>query len=151
MRKLIGKMIEWFLGYSHTVKIVGREPTQTYKGDAGYDLYCSQDTTIPPHTSVNVPSDLFVQSDDPLWFNLVARSSTMRKRGLQVVEAVIDNDYTGELFACVYNPSDEEKHILIGERVVQIVPMRLIKCRFKQVKVLSPRARGDGGFGSTGK
>lgn len=155
MRKLIGKIIEWFLDYPHEVFYTddgnGHVPDHKYDGDAGYDLYCSADTVIPPHTNVNVPSGVCVQSKTRLWFELKARSSTMRKKGLQVIDAVIDNDYTGEMFSCVYNPSDEEKIVEKGDRVVQIVPMRLIKCQFKKVDKLEDRARGSNGFGSTGK
>ena len=75
----------------------------------------------------------------------------MRKKGLQVVSAVIDNDYTGEMFAGVYNPSDEEKTVEKGDRVVQIVPHRLLRCKFKYVEKLDDRSRGSNGFGSTGK
>lgn len=155
MRRLIGKLIEWFLDYPHTVKFTddgsGRKPDHKYMGDAGYDLYCSRTTKIAPHSNINVPSGVCIQSDDRLWFELMPRSSTMRMKGLQVVEAVIDNDYTGEMFACVYNPSDEEKTVEAGDRIVQIVPHRLLRCEFRQVKQLNERTRGSNGFGSTGK
>lgn len=155
MRKLIGKMLEWFLDYPHTVKFtnngLGRTPDHKYIGDAGYDLYCSCDTKIPPHSNINVPSGVCIQSDDRLWFELMPRSSTMRVKGLHVIEAVIDNDYTGEMFASVYNPSDEEKIVCKGDRIVQIVPHRLLRCKFKQVEKLDERTRGNNGFGSTGK
>ena len=155
MRKLIGRVLEWFLGYPHEVKftkeVAGHIPDHKYRGDAGYDLYCSRDTIIPPHENVNVPSGVCVQSDDRLWFELLPRSSTMRVRGLQVVSAVIDNDYTGEMFACVYNPSDESKEIKMGERLAQIIPHRLVECRFKHVIRLDERERGSKGFGSSGK
>lgn len=155
MRKLIGKIIEWFLDYPHTVLFTndgsGKMPDHTYDGDAGYDLYCSCDIIIPAHSNVNVPSGICIQSNDRLWFELKARSSTMRKKGLQVIDAVIDNDYTGKMFACVYNPSDEDKLVLAGDRLVQVVPMRLIRCNFKLVDNLKERSRGSNGFGSTGR
>lgn len=155
MRKLIGKMIEWFLDYPHIVKFtndgLGHVPDHKYAGDAGYDLYCSRTTKIAPHSNINVPSGVCIQSDDRLWFELMPRSSTMRVKGLHVIEAVIDNDYTGEMFACVYNPSDEEKIVEKGDRIVQIVPHRLLRCKFKYVEKLGDRTRGSNGFGSTGK
>lgn len=155
MRKLIGKVIEWFLDYPHVVKFTndgsGKKPYHKYAGDAGYDLYCSRTTKIAPHSNINVPSGIRIQSDDRLWFELMPRSSTMREKGLHVIEAVIDNDYTGEMFACVYNPSDVEKIVEAGDRVVQIVPHRLLRCKFKYVEKLGDRARGSNGFGSTGK
>lgn len=155
MRRLIGRVLEWFLDYPHEVKftkeVSGHIPDHKYDGDAGYDLYCSKDTMIPPHTCANVPSGVCIQSDDRLWFEILPRSSTMRVRGLQAISAVIDNDYTGEMFACVYNPLDEPAEIKAGERVVQIVPHRLLKCKFKHVIRLDKRERGNKGFGSSGK
>lgn len=155
MRRLIGRLIEWFLDYPHVVKFtndgLGQTPDHKYDGDAGYDLYCSRTTRIAPHTNVNIPSGVCIQSDDRLWFELMPRSSTMRKKGLQVISAVIDNDYTGEMFSCVYNPSDKWKVVKRGDRVTQVVPHRLLKCKFELVEKLDERARGDKGFGSTGK
>ena len=55
------------------------------------------------------------------------------------------------MFACVYNPSDEEKIVEKGDRIVQIVPHRLLRCKFKYVEKLDSRTRGANGFGSTGK
>lgn len=155
MRRLIGRLIEWFLDYPHVVKFtsdgLGQTPDHKYDGDAGYDLYCSRTTRVAPHTNVNIPSGVCIQSDDRLWFELMPRSSTMRKKGLQVISAVIDNDYTGEMFSCVYNPSDKWKVVKRGDRVTQVVPHRLLKCKFELVEKLDERARGDKGFGSTGK
>lgn len=154
MRKFIGRIIEWFLHYDHEV-IVKEDwkkpklPFRSYKGDAGYDLFCSKKTTIKAGGSALIPSGISIDPKERIWFHLGPRSSTFRNLGLEVVTAVIDNDYRGELFAQVINPSNEDVTVHRGSRIVQIIPHRLIPIRFKHGE-LSESPRAEKGFGSSG-
>lgn len=154
VRKAIGRTLEWFLSYDHDV-VVSLSPGATlpwhkYDGDAGYDLYCSEDVGIRPHSTADVPSGVFIDPKDRVWFEIMARSSTLRVKGLEVVDAVIDRDYRGEMKAVVHNPTGEQVWVRAGERVVQVVPHRLIPVLFVEGR-LSESPRGLNGFGSTGK
>lgn len=155
MRKLLGKFIEWLLCYNHVVYFSRDDehcklPYKSYSGDAGSDLFCSRRTTVPARGSALVPSGLRVDAQSMIWFELGARSSTFRKLGLEVVVAVIDKDFRGELFAQVINPGNEDVVVERGHRVVQIIPHRLIPVRFIEGK-LSESSRGESGFGSSGR
>lgn len=154
MRKLIGRMLEWFLHYEHEIVFEADEmafgvPFRKHSGDAGYDLYCSKITYIEAGSAELVPSGIYVDPKSQIWFEMKARSSTMAKKGLAVTDAVIDRDYRGELFSIVHNPGTRRVAIERGERVVQMVPHPLINCKFTLGKV-RPSERGVNGFGSSG-
>lgn len=152
MRRLIGRIIEWFLSYKHLVIVEGVRPLpkHSYKDDAGFDLFTSSTTLIPAHKVVEVPADICIESKSRLWFEIKARSSTFRRYGLEVQDAVIDRGYRGKMFAIVYNSKDEDVVVQENERICQIVPHHLIACRFERGQV-SRSARGQAGFGSSGR
>lgn len=154
LRRAVGRAIEWFLSYEHEVVVSLSDgammPGHKYPGDAGYDLYCKGDVGIPAGTTVEVPSGVFMDPRERVWFELKARSSTLKVKGLEVVDAVIDRDFRGEMMAVVHNPTGAHKFVRNGERVVQIVPHRLIPVRFRRGE-LGGSPRGSNGFGSTGR
>lgn len=124
-------------------------PFRKYDGDAGYDLFAARDVAICPGQAVDVPAGVRIDPRERLWFEIKARSSTLKKRGLEVVDAVIDRDYRGDLLAVVRNPTGSTVFIKAGERIVQVIPHRLIPVRFVYGE-LSSSPRGTQGFGSTG-
>lgn len=150
MRRFIGRILEWFLMYPHTVRYEGDIPTQAYKHDAGFDLRVAKDIALRPRAVYEIPTDLRVDPEVPVWFEIKSRSSTFKKRNLQVQDAVIDNGFRGDLFAIGYNPNGHEVHLKKGERIAQIIPHRIIPITFKQDS-LSKSDRGQGGFGSSGR
>jgi dUTP pyrophosphatase len=128
----------------------GKAPTRAHQGDAGWDLYVSQDTFILPGTLADVHTDLYVALPPGYWAHLLSRSSTSRRYGLQVVPAVIDNGYRGELFVAVWNMSPETVKVSRHQRLAQIVPHKLAAVTWEPVTFLPDSERGTGGFGSSG-
>lgn len=127
------------------------EPTKSYPGDAGFDLYVSEATYVPFREFVDVPLGISVEMPPGVWAMLTGRSSTLRKRHLLVTQGIIDNGYRGELFAGVQNMGREGARIAVGERIAQLIPFRLEGALTPvQVRELSPSDRGTAGFGSTG-
>jgi dUTP pyrophosphatase len=76
------------------------------------------------------------------------RSGNGRK-GLYVVHGTIDEDYRGEVSACVW--SILPRFVKPGERIAQIAVRHIPKIFFEPCKTLSETVRGAGGFGSTGR
>lgn len=152
MRKTIGKIIEWFIGYEHTVVVEmdSEFPVSAYEGDAGYDMIVSKDIVIRSRQIMNIPTNLRIDPKENIWFEIKSRSSTFAKRHLEVQDAVIDRGYRGDLYAIAFNPNGHEVHLVRGERIAQIIPHRLIPVRFERGK-LSRSTRGSGGFGSSGR
>ena len=63
----------------------------------------------------------------------------------------IDEDYRGEVCIGLVNLSNEEYTIQPDERVAQMVIAKYEQAKIEVVTELSDTARGEGGFGSTGK
>jgi deoxyuridine 5'-triphosphate nucleotidohydrolase len=154
LRKSLGRALEWLLSYDHEVVVSlgpgAQMPFRKYDGDAGYDLHADREVIIPPGCTADVTSGVRVDMRDRVWLEIKARSSTLKVRGLEVVDAVIDRDYRGEMMAVVHNPTGQYKKVLAGDRLVQVVPHRLVPLSFR-AGPLSPSPRGSNGFGSTGE
>lgn len=155
MRRFIGRMIEWFLRYDRVVEIQMDEeaklPHRKYDTDGGYDLYVSEAATVPPKSVMNIASGVKLAPKSPIWFEIKKRSSTFHKKGLEVIDAVIDNGFRGELYCVVFNPGDMPVEIEKHTRVCQIIPHLVYPVKFHKVEVLSDSDREDQGFGSTGE
>ena len=63
---------------------------------------------------------------------------------------VCDSDYRGEYIVAIHNDTNEEKIIVTGDRIAQMVLMPYIPMTFLESDELSDSTRGDSGFGSTG-
>lgn len=133
-----------------------RDPDQPRKlrhahaGDAGFDLPVLGRHIVHPFSFTDIHSGIRLGLPTGVWARIVGRSSTIRKRGLMVVEGVIDNGYVGPLFTGVYNITDKPVIIEDGEHIAQVIPMPLTTPRFVAVQELRPTERGDKGFGSSG-
>ena len=63
----------------------------------------------------------------------------------------IDEDYRGEVCVGLVNVSNEAYTIQPDERIAQMVITKYEQAKIEVVTELSETARGEGGFGSTGK
>lgn len=137
-----------------TIKVLGegRLPVQAHKGDAGFDLFCSESVWVPPGEVMEIACGIDVQPPEGHWLFLVGRSSTF-DRGLVVNPTVIDSGYRGRLSVLVRNVGDEPVRVETGERLAQVVPIGLVSdtIRVERVESLDPSERGSNGFGSTGR
>lgn len=127
-------------------------PRRGYEGDAGFDLVVAEATTVSYGGTVDVPMGVRVEMPEGMWGLLTGRSSTLRNRGLLVNTSIIDNGYRGDLFALVRNMTEGKVEIEKGERIAQLIPMRLEAPSMELLRVdeLSDSDRGVLSFGSTG-
>lgn len=131
-------------------------PKRATGGSAGLDLYaCIKESIfLKPgeraliHTgiAVGLPSRDFVAL-------IFARSGLAIKHGITLSNSVgvIDSDYRGEICVGLCNLGNEDYTITPGERIAQLVVMRVETPMPMEVDSLDETARGSGGFGSTGK
>lgn len=128
-------------------------PQRQYSGDAGYDLYVSEDVEIPVGKFADIPCGIAVELPPGTWGFVIGRSSTLRKHNLMVAPGVIDNGYRGPLYAGVYNMNGEQFSAKKGMRLAQIIPFPLTAAGMIPVGVpaLGASDRGQAGFGSTGE
>ena len=130
-----------------------RMPNKKYRGDAGWDLFISRDAIILPGETVDIHTDIHIDIPPFIFARIVGRSSTLRKHNLIVNEGIIDNGYTGELFICVRNMSNDKPfEVKTGMRLAQILFHRIEDIRWAEVELrdFKTKERGAAGFGSTG-
>ena len=63
----------------------------------------------------------------------------------------IDSDYRGEVMVGLQNSGDTDYTVNPADRVAQLMITPVIQATVTMVDELDDTARGDGGFGSTGK
>lgn len=122
---------------------------------AGADLYAVSDgaiTFLPGETKF-VHTGLAMEIPVGYAGLVYARSGLATKRGLAPANkvGVIDADYRGEIMVALHNHSEKEQTIESGERIAQLVVTPFLKAEYTEAESLSDTARGEGGFGSTGK
>ncbi len=126
-------------------------PRVGHPGDAGYDLHTLESITLDPGESQDIRTGVRVQLPEGIWGRITGRSSSLRKHGLFVNEGVIDQGFRGELFVFVTNRNPMSFQVQAGERLAQLILSPVIEAAFTRVDKLDPSARGEQGFGSTGR
>ena len=108
---------------------------------------------IGPHTSAMIGTGLSCAVPEGYFGALFARSGLAAKEGLRPANCVgvLDSDYRGEIMIALHNDTDQEKRVSDGERIAQMVVMPYLTVSFFQAEELDETARGEGGFGHTGK
>lgn len=128
-------------------------PTRGSEKAAGYDLYATANYDIAPHSTVKVGTGISIALPDNSFGAIFARSGLATKKGLRPANCVgvCDSDYRGEYIVPLHNDTDEMMSIEAGERIAQLIVMPFIPVEFEEVDELDETARGNKGFGSTGK
>ena len=130
-------------------------PEYKTEGAAGMDLCAaiSEPITLKPLERYLIPTGLKIELEHGYEAQIRPRSGLSIKHGISLINCVgtIDEDYRGEVCVGVVNLSNDEYTIQPDERIAQMVIARVEQAELKMVTELSDTARGEGGFGSTGK
>lgn len=130
-------------------------PERATQGSAGLDLRaCTNDETcIMPGDTALLPTGLAVALPEGSVGLVFGRSGLGIRHGIVPANAVgvIDADYRGEILVGLTNHSAEPYIIIPGDRIAQLVIVPVLTPPIEEVMNLSDTARGEGGFGSTGK
>ncbi len=107
---------------------------------------------IPPGARVIIPSGIKVAIPPGYEIQVRSRSGLALKKGLVVVQGIgtIDAPYRGKLGICIANIGSSTQEIEWGERVAQLVLVKVEKIDWQIVGELDKTERGSGGFGSSG-
>lgn len=133
------------------------EPAYGTTGSAGLDLRACIDApiTLEPNAVTMIATGLAIHIADPsLAAVILPRSGLGHKHGIVLGNLVglIDSDYQGELKISVWNRSQESFVIQPAERLAQLVFVPVVQAEWQWVDQFDrDSARGEGGFGSTGR
>jgi len=99
------------------------------------------------------PTGLRVEIPPGYEMQIRPRSGLAVKHGITLpnTPGTIDSDYRGPLGVALVNLGAEPYTIRHGDRIAQMVVAPVVQVAFEIVDSLSATARGEGGFGSTGR
>ena len=129
-------------------------PVHAHPGDAGLDLHAAEDVVLKPGERASVRTGIAVAIPDGYAGFVVPRSGLAARHGIGVVNApgLIDSGYRGEIRVLLINLDPNEPFELAkGERIAQLVIQHVEEATLREVAELPESARGEGGFGSTGR
>jgi len=159
----------------------GRLPEKGKNGDAGLDVFARLDYAkrVEQTDLIKIPlgfSYAFWQQKDPMgflasggivtpryeqsynyWLDVRNRSGVGTKSGMVTVAEVGDANYRGELHFCAVKVTPGYYDILPGDKIAQILihpfinPHLITIEQVSSIEELGSSARGDQGFGASGK
>lgn len=122
---------------------------------AGMDMraFTPEEIVIKPLQRVLVPTGLHIELPVGYEAQIRPRSGLAYKHGISIVNSpgTIDADYRGEIKVLLINHSDTDFVIKNGDRIAQMVIAKHETISWESVEELSDTARGEGGYGHTGK
>lgn len=135
-------------------------PRYVTAGAAGADLCANlapddraAGLTLPPLGRALIPTGLALAIPEGWEAQIRPRSGLALKHGVTLANApgTIDADYRGPLGVILLNLGDAPFTVGHGDRIAQMVLAPAPQARFDLVDSLDDTARGQGGFGSTGR
>jgi dUTP pyrophosphatase len=131
----------------------GFEPVYAKPGDAGADLRSSIAVTIPAHSRLLVPTGVSIALPNGYVGLVHPRSGLAVKHGVTVLNTpgTIDAGYRGEIIIILFNSSDTDFDIAVGDRIAQLLIQEVEQAVFVSVEKLPDSERGETGFGSSGR
>ena len=131
-------------------------PAYATEGSAGLDLRAciSAPLTLAPGRAELIPTGLAIHLDDPtLAAVILPRSGLGHRHGIVLGNLVglIDSDYQGQLMVSCWNRGAEPYTVTPGERIAQLVVIPVVQVELEVVADFVSSARGEGGFGHSGR
>lgn len=133
-------------------------PTRAHGGDAGIDIYASEDVFIRQGETVVVPTGIAMNIPNGFYGKIEDRSS-LASMGLRTGAGVVDAGYLGELGVVIHNLNNISNssyrglgyQVNKGQRIAQIVINPVVPAALVEVEELNNTERGSRGFGSSGR
>jgi dUTP pyrophosphatase len=128
-------------------------PTRAYPGDAGLDLYALEDWALEPGERASVRTGIAVEIPEGEAGLVLPRSGLAARHGIALVNApgLIDSGYRGEIVVLLLNTDRSARfELAAGDRIAQLVLVRVQTPAVVEVEELATSERGAGGFGSSG-
>jgi dUTP pyrophosphatase len=128
-------------------------PTRAHPGDAGLDLYALQAAGLAPGERAFVRTGIAIEIPAGHAGLVLPRSGLAARHGVTLANApgLIDSGYRGELKVLLLNADRSARfEVTAGDRIAQLVLVRIQLPVPLEVRCVSDSERGAGGFGSSG-
>lgn len=127
------------------------EPVRAHAQDAGLDLRAKEKVEIWPGCSASIDTGVHIEIPHGYYGKIESKSGLNVKHDIVSCGGVVDEGYTGSIVVKLYNFGDKAYVFEPGDKVAQIIIQGCVQPEIEIVQELSPSARGNRGFGSTGK
>jgi len=124
-------------------------PTKGSRLAAGHDIYAIEEIQIPARGQKLVETGIAVGLPPNTNVRLVPRSGLASKKGIDNGGGVIDANYRGEVKVIMIKHSNNDCHIMEGERIAQMISEKIDMSDAMEVDKLEDTIRGEEGFRST--
>lgn len=130
-----------------------KAPSRAHDTDGGIDLYAPTDYPtfyIRSGRAATINTGVHIEIPEG-YVGLIKSRSGLNIHQDLVCEGVIDAGYSGAVVVKLYNHGREKRRICQGEKIAQIV---IVPCLTEEVEVVDQicgGARGENGFGSSGR
>lgn len=128
-------------------------PSYAHPGDAGVDLYATEDVELLPGERAMVGTGVAIALPDGYAAFVHPRSGLAARYGVTTLNSpgTIDAGYRGEIKVVLVNLNPKETvRLKRGDRIAQLVIQQVERAVFYEVERLPGSVRGTDGFGSTG-
>jgi dUTP pyrophosphatase len=136
-------------------KSTNQLPEYATTGSSGMDIRADleNEVILKPLERALVPTGLFLEIPQGYEAQIRPRSGLAIKQGITCLNtpATIDADYRGEIKVILINLSNEQVTLSHGDRIAQMVFMKIEQVQLISVTTINETLRGEGGFGHTGK
>src|SRR4051794_27724760 len=129
-------------------------PTRGHPGDAGLDLYSIENAHMGPGERWSIGTGIAVEIPEGHAGLVLPRSGLAREHGIALVNSpgLIDSGYRGEIRVLLLNTDPAETfRAEAGDRIAQLLLVPIAVAAAVEAEALTESARGDGGFGSSGR
>lgn len=130
-------------------------PAYMTEGSAGMDVYAAvnEPVVINPMETAMVPTNIKIELPFGIEAQIRPRSGLAIRNKIFLLNSpgTIDSDYRGEIKIIMFNIGKEPFVINRGDRIAQMVISQYKRIKWEESDSLGDTARGEGGFGSTGK
>lgn len=141
-----------------TVKVINQSnnvlPAYATEGSSGMDLRANlpEPIILQPLQRLLIPTGLFIEMPLGIEAQIRPRSGLAVKQGLTCLNSpgTVDSDYRGEVKVLLINLSNEPQPIVHGDRIAQMVFVKVEVANLLLVQELTDTVRAAGGFGHTG-
>ena len=131
-----------------------RPPARAYEGDAGFDLVSVEAAVLAPGERASLGCGIAVELPEGTCGLVLPRSGLARDHGVTVVNSpgLVDSGYRGELRVTLINTDRRAAfEVEPGMRIAQLLVVALPQVGVVLRDELAASARGEQGFGSSGR
>src|SRR3989338_8080646 len=126
-------------------------PNYAHSGDAGMDIYASENVHVRKGERAKVPTGIAMEIPEGYVGLVWDKSGLSINHGLKTLGGGIDAGYRGEGMIGIANLSSEDYMVEKGHKVAQLLIQKIEAPVIEEAEELNDSHRGEKGFGSTGK